>query len=64
MVWNYGLKKVKIPEYAEVMLKNAGHTNPDVKKQSYVSILIGNFPKTKKSEFFKAVFSQFLSGPA
>ena len=42
MVWNYGLKKVKIPEYAEVMLKNAGHTNPDVKKQSY--------------EYYKAVY--------
>ena len=35
LVANYGVKKVKISEYAEVMLKNASNTNPDVKKFSY-----------------------------
>lgn len=35
LVKNYGVKKVKIGDYAEIMLKNAQHTNPDVKKNSY-----------------------------
>lgn len=35
MVNNYGMKRVKVAEYAELMLKNASSTNPEVKKQSY-----------------------------
>lgn len=35
LVSNYGVKKVKIAEYAEIMLKNAQNTNPDCKKYSY-----------------------------
>lgn len=32
LVSNFGVKKVKIAEYAEIMLKNAQNTNPDCKK--------------------------------
>ena len=42
LVQNYGVKKIKIAEYAEQMLKNAAHTNPDCKKASY--------------EYYKAVY--------
>ena len=35
LVHNYGMKRVKIAEFAEIMLKNACSTNPDCKKASY-----------------------------
>lgn len=36
LVSNFGVKKVKIAEYAEQMIKNAQNTNPDCKKNSYL----------------------------
>ena len=39
---NYSMKKVRIPDFAEVMLKNASNTNPAVKNAAY--------------DFYKAVY--------
>jgi len=32
---NYGVKKIRIPDFAECMLKNAANTNPMVKTAAY-----------------------------
>jgi len=32
---NFGIKKVRIPDYAEQMLKNAQNTNPACKNAAY-----------------------------
>jgi len=42
LIENFGIKKMKVGEYAESMLKNAQHTNPAVKNAAY--------------EFYKAVY--------
>lgn len=39
---NFGIKKIKIPDYAELMLKNAQNTNPQCKNAAY--------------DFYKAVY--------
>ena len=39
---NYTMKKIRIPDFAEVMLKNAQNTNPAVKNAAY--------------DFYKAVY--------
>lgn len=35
MIENFGVKKIKIVLFAEIMIKNAQNTNPDVKKAAY-----------------------------
>jgi hypothetical protein len=35
LLQNYGVKKVRIADFAEQMLKNAMNTNPDCKKAGY-----------------------------
>ena len=35
LVENFGVKKIKISLFADIMLKNAQNTSPDVKKAAY-----------------------------
>lgn len=35
LVENFGVKKIKIPQFAEIMIKNAQNPTPDVKKAAY-----------------------------
>jgi hypothetical protein len=35
LVENFGVEKIKIPLYAEIMMKNAQNTNPEIKKAAY-----------------------------